>query len=216
MQQPLDGRIGVAIQGGRRTVSRLSHQGAYDAGWRVGDTITEVCGQPVADNEAMKAAVKEALAAHAATGAPLTFSVRRPVRPADTTRSMLRMTPGTGGALTMSMTELTLGLVREFPLVVFLDGSLKRPNSNLSARAVEILMGTGLAFKAVDCSDEKYNPGVHGAVEELTGEYALPQVFAGGRALGNGFRMQELHEAGSLASKLKAAGAVEASIPASG
>jgi len=93
-------------------------------------------------------------------------------------------------------------------VVVFLDGTLKRPNNNLSARAAEALQEAGIAFKAIDCADERYNPGVRAAVEELCGEYALPQLFAGGRLLGNGYKIQELHEAGKLATELKLVGAV--------
>lgn len=211
MERPLDGRIGVAIVGGRRTVSRLSHEEAYQLGWRVGDVITEVNGEVVADNEAVKAAVKKALADNKDTGRPLHFTVKRRTRPPDTSRGMLRMTPGTGGDLTVPMLELTRSLLGEFPVVVFLDGTLKAPNSNLSARAGEILSSTGLAFKAVDASDDKFNPGVRMAVEELSGEHALPQLFVGGVAVANGFKLQELHDAGRLVTQLRMAGAVDAS-----
>lgn len=211
MPAPLDGRIGVSVQGGRRTVSRLSHEDAYDLGWRVGDVILEVGGAATDDNEAVRAAVASALAAHAAEGKPLCFRVRRAVKEVDTTQGMLRMTPGAGGALTMSMTELTRGLTREFSMVAFLDGTTKVPGNNLSARLAEALLALGLAYKAVDCGDEKYNPGVRAAVEELTGEYALPQLFAGGRLLGNGHALAALFEAGKLKETLLAAGAVPAS-----
>lgn len=208
MVKTWNGRLGVNIMGGTRRVSRVLHEDAFEAGWRIGDTITEVCGQPVQNNEELKAAVKQALTQNEATGTALRFAVRRPLKPPDTSRGMLRMTPGTGGDLTLPMKDLLRDLVYEFPVVLFLDGTLKRPNNNLSARAAEALQEAGLAFKAVDCADERYNPGVHAAVEELCSEYALPQLFAGGRALGNGYKIQELHEAGKLATALKLAGAV--------
>lgn len=210
MERPLNGRIGVAIVGGRRTVSRLSHEDAFKVGWRVGDVIKEVNGEAVADNEAVKAAVKQALAAHESAGTPLRFAVLRRTQPPDTTRGMLRMTPGTGGGLTVPMVELVRSLLRDFPVVVFLDGTLRVPKANLSARAGEILAGTGLAFKAIDATDEKYNPGVREAVEELSGQHALPRVFVSGVAFCDGFKIQELHDAGRLVKELRMGGAVDA------
>jgi len=208
MAKPWNGRIGVNIMGGTRRVSRVLHEDAFEAGWRIGDTITEVCGNPVKSNEELKTAVKQALAQNEAAGIALCFAVKRPVKPPDTTRGMLRMTPGTGGALTLPMKDLIMDLVYEFPVVVFLDGTIKRPNNNLSARAVEALQEAGVVYKAIDAADERYNPGVRTAVEEMCGEYALPQLFAGGRALGNGYKIEELHKAGKLANELKLVGAV--------
>lgn len=208
MLKPWNGRIGVNIMGGTRRVSRVLHEDAFESGWRIGDTITEVCRQPVQNNQELKAAVKQALRQNEATGTVLHFAVRRSVKPPDTSRGMLRMTPGTGGDLTLPMKDLLRDLVYEFPVVVFLDGTLKRPNNNLSARAAEALQEAGIAFKAIDCTDEIYNPEVRAAVEELCGEYALPQLFAGGHALGNGYKIQELHKAGKLAAELKLVGAV--------
>jgi len=213
MEKPLDGRIGVAIQSGRRIVSRLSHKDASSVGWRVGDVIVEVNGAVVDDNEAVKAAVKLALAEHADRGTSLRFVVKRKAKPLDTTQSMLRMTPGTGGGLTVPMVELTRTLTLDFPVVIFLDGTLKVPGNNLSARAAAALVATGLAFKAIDCGDEKYNPGVRAAVEELVGDYALPQLFAGGRMIGNGYVVEELQKSGELRDRLLELGAVPAEIP---
>eukprot|EP00435_Cladocopium_sp_Y103_P027552 s187_g6.t2 len=189
---------------GRRTVSRLAHKDAALVGWRVGDVIVAVNGKPVKDNEAVKAAVAEALDEHSA-GKPMKFQVRRLKTPIDRSRSMLRMTPGTGGELTMTMIDLTQSLLGTFQVVLFMEGTLKAPNSNLSALAVKALMETGLAFKAIDCDDEKYNPGVKAAVEdtsrsELTGQ-RLPQLFAGGRRVANGQEIQEM-DTSSLTEKL--------------
>lgn len=210
MPEPLDGKVGVAIQAGRRTVSRLAHKDASSVGWRVGDVITEVNGVSVNDNDAVKAAVGSALEAHRNSGQLMRFVVRRSVVPKDTSRGMLRMTPGTGGALTMSMLELLTSLLGEFPVVIFMDGTIKLPESNLAASAIRALMDTGLAFKAVDCVDEKYNPGARAAVEELAGEYALPQLYVGGKRIGNGHKIQELVATGSLAATLRDLGAVQA------
>jgi len=208
MAKPWNGRIGVNIIGGTRRVSRVLHEDAFEAGWRIGDTITEVCGHPVQTNEELKKTVKHALTQNEATGMALHFAIRRSFKPPDTSRGMLRMTPGTGGELTLPMKDLLANLVYELPVVVFLDGTLNRPNNNLSARAAEALLEAGVAFKAIDCTDEQFNPGVRAAVEELCGEYALPQLFAGGRALGNGYKIEEMHKAGKLATELKLAGAV--------
>ena len=207
MKDTLDGKVGVAIQAGRRTVSRLAHKDAASVGWRVGDVIVAVNGKGVKDNEAVKAAVAEALKQQS-EGEPMKFLVRRLKTQVDTSRSMLRMTPGTGGALTMSMIDLTQSLLGTGQVVLFMEGTLKAPKSNLSALAVKALMETGLAFKAIDCDDEKYNPGVKAAVEELTGQ-RLPQLFAGGRRLANGQEIQEMDRR-SLGDKLFSLGAVQA------
>lgn len=214
MEAPLDGRLGVAIQSGRRTVSTLKHEGAFAAGWRVGDVIVEVSGEAVENNEAVKAAVKRALAAHAESGEPLRFAVKRKVMPKDTSRGMLRMTPGTAGfALTVSMIDLVRQLLADFPVVLFLDGTLRAPKGNLSASAAKLLTEADLGFKAIDCSDEQYNPEVRAAVEVLAGEYALPQLFAGGVRIGNGFDIEELHKEGKLVERLELAQQMPSSLP---
>ncbi|CAE7245369.1 GRXS12, partial [Symbiodinium sp. CCMP2592] len=94
-------------------------------------------------------------------------------------------------------------------VVLFMEGTLKEPQANLSASVVKALLQSGLAFKAVDCLDEKYNPGVKKAVEALSGETQLPQLFAGGRRLGNGNDILELSKNGDLATKLRELGAVD-------
>ncbi|CAK9028561.1 unnamed protein product [Durusdinium trenchii] len=207
MKEALNGKIGVAIQSGRRTVSRLAHKDAALMGWRVGDVIVEVNGKPVKDNEAVKAAVTEALQRHSA-GEAMRFVVRRLKAPVDRSCGMMRMTPGTGGELTMSMLDLTQSLLGSVQVVLFLDGTIKAPNTELSAGAVKALLKTGLAFKAIDCNDEKYNPGVKAAIQELTGQQ-VPQLFAGGQRVANGQEIQEMDQA-SLLDKLSALGAVEA------
>eukprot|EP00442_Polarella_glacialis_P021650 CAMPEP_0115090166 /NCGR_PEP_ID=MMETSP0227-20121206/25232_1 /TAXON_ID=89957 /ORGANISM="Polarella glacialis, Strain CCMP 1383" /LENGTH=256 /DNA_ID=CAMNT_0002481189 /DNA_START=132 /DNA_END=902 /DNA_ORIENTATION=- len=210
MKEPLDGRVGVAIQSGRRTVSSLAHKDASSFGWRVGDVIVEINGEEVLNNDAVKAAVGKALVTHKSDGQPMRFVVKRRMVAVDRTRSMLRMTPGTGGALTMSMVDLSKSLLGEFPVVLFMEGTLKEPHSNLGASAVQALMETDLAFKAVDCVDEKYNPGIRPAVEELAGEYMLPQLFAGGKRIANGYQIQELKKSGKLQAMLRDAGAADA------
>ena len=207
MKDALNGKVGVAIQSGRRTVSRLAHKDAALLGWRVGDVIIAVNGKPVKDNEAVKAAVAEALDRQSA-GEPMKFVVRRLKKEVDRSRSMLRMTPGTGGELTMSMIDLTQSLLGSEQVVLFMEGTLKIPNSNLSAMAVKKLMETGFAFKAIDCDDEKYNPGVKAAVEELTGQ-RLPQLFVAGRRVANGPEMQDM-KTNLLAETLRQLGAVAA------
>ncbi|CAK0850658.1 unnamed protein product, partial [Prorocentrum cordatum] len=198
--EPLDGRIGVAIQGGRRTVSSLKHERAFSLGWRVGDVILEVNGEPVPDNEAVRAAVRRALDAHAAEGKPLRFKVRRPVRKqeAPTKPGMLRMTVGDGGGIAVPMVELFRTMLSDFHVVLVLDGKIKLPNNNLSARAIKLLDDRGAVYTGLDASDERYNPGLRAAVEELTGEFALPQLFVAGRYVGNAYKMEELDEQGEL------------------
>eukprot|EP00928_Gymnodinium_smaydae_P098905 TRINITY_DN9308_c1_g4_i1.p1 TRINITY_DN9308_c1_g4~~TRINITY_DN9308_c1_g4_i1.p1 ORF type:complete len:318 (+),score=73.04 TRINITY_DN9308_c1_g4_i1:100-1053(+) len=208
MQAPLAGKIGVAILGGRRTVSRLTHEDAFSCGWRVGDVIDQVNGNSVGTNDALKAAVEQALAESEATGAPLKFRVKRKAREPDTAQSMLRMTPGTGGAISVPMVQLVRGMLSDFPVVIFVDGTINSPNNNLSARAIQALLEVGVAFKAVDCSDERYNPGVRNAIEELTGEFALPQLFISGASVGNGYATMQLHTSGELRKRLLASGAI--------
>eukprot|EP00933_Yihiella_yeosuensis_P042410 TRINITY_DN36986_c0_g1_i1.p1 TRINITY_DN36986_c0_g1~~TRINITY_DN36986_c0_g1_i1.p1 ORF type:complete len:289 (+),score=60.55 TRINITY_DN36986_c0_g1_i1:34-900(+) len=214
MQAPLDGKIGVAVQGGRRTVSRLAHKDASSYGWKVGDVIVEVNGEAVPNNDAVKVAVKKALEAHSDRGEDLRFVVKRQKVPVDRSIGMIRMTPGTGGALTMSMADLAKSVLGDFPVVLFMEGTLKDPHSNLGASAVKVLMESGVAFKAIDCIDEKYNPGMRAAIEDVTGEYALPQLFVRGKKVGNGYKIQELHESGALKELFQTTeGVVEAKKP---
>merc|ERR1711879_749238 len=120
------------------------------------------------------------------------------------------MTPGTGGALTVSMLELTTQLIQDFTAVLFLNGTLTQPGSDLSALAIQALNDAGIAFKAVDCDDDQYNPGVRAVVEELVGECALPQLFVAGQQIGNGSKIEEMQAGGGFRQKLIAAGAVPA------
>lgn len=207
MEAPINDRLGVRIVGGRRTVSSFAHEDAFTAGWRVGDVIVEVNGETTGSNDEVKAAVKKALAENKSDGKPMRFVVRRRKQETDQTRSMLRMTPGTGNKQSVPMLQLVMSLTNEFPVVLFIDGTLKAPNSNLSARAIAILDEMGIPFKAIDVSDEKYNPGAKKAVEELTGQWDLPQLFISGTSLGNAYRMEELQKSGSLKSLAAGAGA---------
>jgi len=198
MKAPLDGKIGVSVQSGTCIVSRLVHEEAFRMGWRLKDVVVELNGEAIGDGESLKAVVKSALEGHRASGTPLRFLVQRVAQPTDTSRGMVRMTPGTGGSLTMPMIDLVRGLTQDFTVVLFLDGTIEQPKGNLSALAVQAVAESEVGFKAVDCSDEQYNPGVRAAVEELIGEYALPQLFVGGSWIGDGHHLEKLHSEGGL------------------
>lgn len=194
MPAPLSGRVGVNIQSGRRTVSSLAHEEAFANGWRIGDVIVEVNGLAVADNDALKAAVRNALD-ECTLGRSMRFRVKRSIRQFELARGMLRMTPGTGGGTTVPMIDLIKSLLNDFPIVIFLDGTITYPGNNLSAKAIETLDVLMALFKAIDATDEQYNPDARAAVKELAGgDDSLPQLFVGGRHIGNGFTMLKTEE----------------------
>lgn len=155
----------------------------------------------------MKVGVKAALAANKDEGTPLRFKVKRIVRKQEepTKSKMLRMTPGGGGGISVPMVQLARTMMADFPVVIYLDGTLSLPNNNLSARAIKLLQERGAVLTALDASDERYNPGLREAVEEMTGEYALPQLFVAGKYVGNAYKLEELEEKGELATLLASA-----------
>eukprot|EP00929_Paragymnodinium_shiwhaense_P004793 TRINITY_DN105996_c0_g1_i1.p1 TRINITY_DN105996_c0_g1~~TRINITY_DN105996_c0_g1_i1.p1 ORF type:complete len:313 (+),score=75.47 TRINITY_DN105996_c0_g1_i1:53-940(+) len=211
MQRPPGGKLGVSVTSGTRTVSSTNHEEADDAGWRVGDVIVKVGEQDVGDNDALKEAVKALIAAHKETGKPLHFTVKRRVPPPDHTQSMMQLTAGKDDkSLTIKMTRLLGWVVKDYPVVLFMDGNIRAPGNNLSARAVEALQEAGIAFRAIDCNDIRHNEGAKEAVEEMAGEWALPQLYAGGERIGNGYDVERLGKSGELRQLLVNAGGVEA------
>lgn len=185
MSSLVEGRVGVNIVKGQRKISRVLYRDAFLLGWRVGDEIVEVNGKQVVDNDAVQRAVRRAVAAHKRSGAPMRFKVHR-WSPRNSGRGMVRMTLGKGVDHMVPMLDLTRGLVEDYPAVLLMEGSLDRPRSRLSARAVALLDDAGAAFKGVDCANETENPGVREAMEELSGQAALPQLFVGGQHIGAG------------------------------
>lgn len=198
-----EGKIGVNIQKERRLVSRVLYREAFMAGWRVGDDVVEVNGRPVESNADVRSQVRKAIEEHGQRGTPLRFVVRRWAT-RGTTRGMVRMSSPRGMDHFVPMLDLTLGLLQDYPVVLFMEGSLENPAAlrGPSLRAVELLDSLDVAFKAVDCADEKVNPGLRDVVQELSSDSKLPQLFVGGKHLNNGLR-----DASELRAALHAAGA---------
>ncbi|EOD19564.1 hypothetical protein EMIHUDRAFT_209162 [Emiliania huxleyi CCMP1516] len=109
---------------------------------------------------------------------------------------MLPLTKGNGKALTVPIESLLLGLLGDFPVVLFIDGTILAPNDPASAEAVRVLQDAGVCYKAVDCSDERCNTGAREVVAALSRNTLLPQIYARGWVGG----IEELKsEAGRLA-----------------
>jgi len=93
---------------------------------------------------------------------------------------MLPLTKGNGKALTVPIESLLLGLLGDFPVVLFIDGTILAPNDPASAEAVRVLQDAGVCYKAVDCSDERCNTGAREVVAALSRNTLLPQIYARG------------------------------------
>ena len=132
------------------------------------------------------AAMKRALDAHAAEGAPLCLRVRRPVRKpeAPAPPGRLRMSVGDGGDIAAPMVEPARTMPSDFYVVLFHDGNTKLPNNNLSARA-QASRRQSVCVHRARRPRERYNPGMRPAVEVFTGEFSLPQLFVAGKYVGD-------------------------------
>jgi len=177
-----EGRVGINIVKEKRIVSRVLYRDAFLAGWRVGDDIIKVNGRLVASNAAVQRAVKRAVAAYKRRGTPLRFVVRRWAT-RGTSSGVVHMSNGKGMEHLVPMLDLVRGLVKDYPVVVFLQNSnATMPFERLvTQKLVRLLDALGVAFKAANCADEHFNPGLRQAVLELSGEdSSLPQLFVGG------------------------------------
>eukprot|EP00933_Yihiella_yeosuensis_P018461 TRINITY_DN1513_c1_g4_i1.p1 TRINITY_DN1513_c1_g4~~TRINITY_DN1513_c1_g4_i1.p1 ORF type:complete len:347 (-),score=73.01 TRINITY_DN1513_c1_g4_i1:48-1088(-) len=191
-------RVGVNLVKDQRRVSRVLYPSSFNDGWRVGDDVIEVNGHAVATNEEVRAAVEKAVDDYSKLGTTLKFKVRRFTYGMHT-RGMVVLTNKEGKLdHVVPMVDLTRGVLSDFPVVLLMEGSIDHPSSRSSRLAVKLLDEERIGFKAIDCLDDKANPGLRTIVREITGEKALPQLFVGGKHLGDLRRIQLLQESGDL------------------
>ncbi|CAE7207681.1 unnamed protein product, partial [Symbiodinium necroappetens] len=142
----------------------------------------------VHSNTATQRAVRDAVKRQFQHGGRVEFEVRRWGVP-DGGRGMLQFTTNGRRDHLVPMLDIAKGILQEFHVVLFMEGTLAKPKTRLGRQVIKELDGRDMAFKAVDCSDEKANPGIRNVTAQLTGEEVLPQLFidgvhvAGGRAI---------------------------------
>ncbi|CAK9081766.1 Bifunctional monothiol glutaredoxin-S16 [Durusdinium trenchii] len=159
-------RLGINLVHNQRKVSRVVVKEAFNAGWRVGDVILEVDGKQVRSNKAIQKAVQRALLRKKL---PLTFKVRRWAVP-DRSRGMLQLTKGGRREHLVPMLDIIRGVLKEFEVVLFMEGTLKEPKTRICREVVRQLDSMGLAFKAIDCTDQKANPEIRKIAKQISGE----------------------------------------------
>lgn len=200
-----EGRVGINIVKEKCTVSRVLYRDAFLAGFRVGDDIIQVNGRAVASNAAVQRAVRRAVAAYRRRGKPLRFVVRRWAT-RGTSRGIVRLSNGNGLDHLVPMLDLVRGLVNDYPVVLFLQNSnaTTPAERSRSQKLVRLLDALGVAFKAADCADEHFNPGLLHAVLELSGaNSSLPLLFVGGAPVSS----STLQNTSNLRERLVEAGA---------
>lgn len=69
----------------------------------------------------------------------------------------------------------------------------------------------GAKYKVLELDQQETGPAVQDALERLTGQRTVPNVFVGGKHIGGNSDLQALHRRGQLADMLKAAGALASS-----
>ena len=71
------------------------------------------------------------------------------------------------------MVDIVRGVLKEFPVVLFLDGTLSKPKSRLSERVVRELDAQGLTFKALKGLDTPW-PWIGHRLQRRQGEPCHP------------------------------------------
>lgn len=85
--------------------------------------------------------------------------------------------------------------IRERPIVVFMNGTLRAPTRPYSAIVADILREYRAAACVVDISNR---PNIANAVRRLTGWWLMPQVFVHGEFIGGSDVLCELQRTGDL------------------
>lgn len=106
--------------------------------------------------------------------------------------------------------EMIQQQLKQHPVIIYMKGTPDLPRCGFSARAVQALRATGLAFESVDVLE---NPFIREALPQLSDWPTFPQVFAGGELLGGCDIVTEMARKGELEPLLTAA-IVEAAGPA--
>ena len=71
--------------------------------------------------------------------------------------------------------------------------------------AKEVLSSANIEFKSMELDQESNGAQVQSALESLTGQRTVPNVFVGGKSIGGGTDVQKLHADGKLQALVDAA-----------
>ena len=103
----------------------------------------------------------------------------------------------------MSKTAQTIQQqLKQHPVIIYMKGTPELPRCGFSARAVQALRATGVAFESVDVLE---NPFIREVLPKLSDWPTFPQVFAGGELVGGCDIVSEMAAKGELAPLLSAA-----------
>ena len=94
--------------------------------------------------------------------------------------------------------------VSDNPVMLFMKGSAEDPRCGFSTAALDLLRRVGQPFGTWDVLDD---PEYRYVLCEHTGCPSVPQVFVGGRFVGDGDRLHELFASGELQRLVEAASA---------
>ena len=92
--------------------------------------------------------------------------------------------------------------LKQHPVIIYMKGTPELPRCGFSARAVQALQATGVAFQSVDVLE---NPFIRELLPKLSDWPTFPQVFAGGELVGGCDIVTEMAAKGQLAPLLAAA-----------
>ncbi len=85
--------------------------------------------------------------------------------------------------------------IREHPILLFTKGNKHFPRCGFSAAVIQVFQELGVPFETVDVLAD---PAIRAVLVEMTGWPTTPQVFVGGRFVGGGDVVREMHARGEL------------------
>lgn|SRR5690625_3692643 len=97
--------------------------------------------------------------------------------------------------------------VTENPVVLFMKGTAQAPQCGFSARAIQVLQGSGVGtLVTVNVLDDEE---VREGIKVFANWPTIPQLYIGGEFIGGSDIMMEMFQNGELAGVLKEAGVIE-------
>ncbi|KJZ77251.1 hypothetical protein HIM_03572 [Hirsutella minnesotensis 3608] len=88
--------------------------------------------------------------------------------------------------------------------------SLTRPPARRETSTKQALDGLKAEYTLLELDQETDGSAMQDALEEITGQRTVPNVFIAKKHIGGNSDIQALHKSGELKSKLQAAGAIKA------
>lgn len=92
--------------------------------------------------------------------------------------------------------------IRAHPILLFTKGTKHFPRCGFSAAVIQLFQELQVPFETVDVLAD---PAIRPALVEITGWPTTPQIFLGGRFVGGGDIVRELHARGELRPLVEAA-----------